>query len=100
MALDTVTLHSLVDQDPRQEAAQDLVGALLRERSICMPGATAESVLPTTDELGDPLTSFEAITNYNNYYEFSTDKQAVAEQQLNARLSAYADVLSSRPGAA
>jgi sulfoxide reductase catalytic subunit YedY len=30
------------------------------------------------DELGDSLTSFEAITNYNNYYEFSVDKQAVA----------------------
>lgn len=30
------------------------------------------------DELGDPLNSFEDITNYNNYYEFSTDKAAVA----------------------
>ena len=25
-----------------------------------------------------PLTDFEAITNYNNYYEFSTDKEGVA----------------------
>jgi sulfoxide reductase catalytic subunit YedY len=31
----------------------------------------------TTDELGNPLNTFEEITNYNNYYEFSTDKQAV-----------------------
>lgn len=31
----------------------------------------------TTDELGDPLNSFDEITNYNNFYEFSTDKQAV-----------------------
>ena len=31
------------------------------------------------DELGDTLTSYEAITNYNNYYEFSTDKEAVAQ---------------------
>ncbi len=31
-----------------------------------------------TDELGDPLNTYEQITNYNNYYEFSTDKQAVA----------------------
>ena len=30
------------------------------------------------DELGDPLTSFEAVTGYNNYYEFSMDKEAVA----------------------
>ena len=32
----------------------------------------------TTDELGDELTSFEAVTNYNNFYEFTTDKEAVA----------------------
>lgn len=39
-----------------------------------MPG----QVSATTDELGDPLNSFEDITNYNNYYEFSTNKEAVA----------------------
>ena len=32
----------------------------------------------TKDELGDSFTSFEAITNYNNYYEFSLDKEKVA----------------------
>lgn len=37
------------------------------------PGASAQ-----TDELGDPLTPYEAVTNYNNYYEFSTNKEAVA----------------------
>lgn len=31
-----------------------------------------------TDELGDPANSFEDITNYNNFYEFTMDKQAVA----------------------
>ena len=30
------------------------------------------------DELGDPATSFDVITNYNNYYEFSLDKEGVA----------------------
>ncbi len=30
------------------------------------------------DELGEPANSFEEITNYNNYYEFSTNKEAVA----------------------
>jgi sulfoxide reductase catalytic subunit YedY len=30
------------------------------------------------DELGDALTSYEAITNYNNFYEFSITKEAVA----------------------
>jgi methionine sulfoxide reductase catalytic subunit len=42
------------------------------------PGAPAPSANGKTDELGDPLNSFEQITNYNNFYEFSTDKQAVA----------------------
>jgi len=31
-----------------------------------------------TDELGDAATPYEVITHYNNYYEFSTDKEAVA----------------------
>jgi sulfoxide reductase catalytic subunit YedY len=31
-----------------------------------------------TDELGSPLNSYYDITNYNNYYEFSTTKEAVA----------------------
>jgi sulfoxide reductase catalytic subunit YedY len=42
------------------------------------PGAPAPSSAGKTDELGNPLNSFEEITNYNNFYEFSTDKQAVA----------------------
>ncbi len=32
-----------------------------------------------TDELGDPANTYEQITNYNNYYEFDTDKEAVAK---------------------
>ena len=31
-----------------------------------------------TDELGDSLNTFEEITNFNNFYEFTTDKQKVA----------------------
>lgn len=31
-----------------------------------------------TDELGDALTPFEAVTTYNNFYEFSVDKEGVA----------------------
>lgn len=31
-----------------------------------------------TDELDNPVTSYEAITNYNNYYEFTVDKEGVA----------------------
>jgi len=41
------------------------------------PSAGA-AALPDSDELGDPLNTFEQITNYNNYYEFTTDKEQVA----------------------
>jgi len=44
-------------------------------------------VKPSSDEamrsafkVNEPLTSFEDITNYNNFYEFSTDKQSVASE--------------------
>ena len=54
--------------------------------AACAPSkaatATPESApvsLPVEkDELGDPTNSFEDITNYNNYYEFTTDKTSVA----------------------
>ena len=56
--------------------------------AACAPNAT-ESAVPEgeatvvapsnqTDELSDPVNSFEDITHYNNYYEFSTNKEAVA----------------------
>jgi sulfoxide reductase catalytic subunit YedY len=31
-----------------------------------------------SDEFGDPATAFDDLTHYNNYYEFSSNKQAVA----------------------
>lgn len=58
--------------------------------AACAPKA-AESAVPTEeaafppkfDELGDPATLYEDITNYNNYYEFSTNKVAVAPLSEN-----------------
>lgn len=35
------------------------------------------------DEFGDPVNSFEDITNFNNYYEFTIDKQKVASLAEN-----------------
>src|SRR5580658_4469579 len=34
-------------------------------------------------KVNEPETSFEDITHYNNFYEFSTDKQAVADESEN-----------------
>ena len=58
-------------------------GALL---AACAPKAVSTEEAATqsdytgaqTDELGDPINSLEDITNYNNYYEFTVDKQGVA----------------------
>lgn len=42
-----------------------------------------------TDELGDALTPYRAITNYNNFYEFSMDKEAVAPLSQELRTSPW-----------
>jgi len=41
------------------------------------------------DELGDPLTPYEAVTGYNNYYEFTTDKEDVAPMAKDFRTSPW-----------
>ncbi|MBK9940399.1 MAG: protein-methionine-sulfoxide reductase catalytic subunit MsrP [Kouleothrix sp.] len=43
----------------------------------------------TTDELGDALTPFEAVTGYNNYYEFTTDKEGVASLAQNFKVTPW-----------
>ena len=51
--------------------------------AACTPNATdfpaqeVPSLPPKADEFGDPANSFEDITHYNNFYEFSTNKEAV-----------------------
>ncbi len=51
----------------------EAVGTLPAALAFAEPTASA-----ATDELGDKLNTFEQITNYNNYYEFSLDKEEVA----------------------
>ena len=51
---------------------------------VATPGATPDlSAFPPlsadSDELGADLTTYEAITNYCNFYEFTTNKEGVAE---------------------
>jgi sulfoxide reductase catalytic subunit YedY len=43
-----------------------------------------------TDELGDPLNTYEEITNFNNYYEFTTDKEEVAGLSRDFRTTPWA----------
>ncbi|MBI5296887.1 MAG: protein-methionine-sulfoxide reductase catalytic subunit MsrP [Chloroflexi bacterium] len=52
--------------------------------AACAPQAAATPSGPIpqangrTDELGGPFNTYEDITNYNNYYEFTTSKEGVA----------------------
>ncbi len=43
----------------------------------------------TTDELGDKLNTLDEITNYNNYYEFSVDKQSPASLSKNFKTTPW-----------
>lgn len=61
-------------------------GAILAACGVGPQAQPAETSAPVnletnsqTDELGDPLNTYEQITNYNNFYEFTTDKVEVAE---------------------
>src|SRR5512135_3696376 len=55
--------------------------------AACVPAASGQAISTPvsvakyagkTDELGAPLNTYDDITNYNNYYEFSTGKEDVA----------------------
>lgn len=57
-----------------------LILSACKGKDIGLPQSTEEDLMnkSQTDDLGDPLTPYEAITNYNNYYEFTTEKEGVA----------------------
>jgi len=64
-------------------SASAMVLAACRGQSVsstAMPTAVKvpSTITSTPKEVNEPLTSFDAITNYNNYYEFSINKEAVA----------------------
>ncbi len=43
----------------------------------------------TTDELGDALTKYQNVISYNNFYEFTTDKESVAARAANFSTSPW-----------
>ncbi|MBI3162376.1 MAG: protein-methionine-sulfoxide reductase catalytic subunit MsrP [Chloroflexi bacterium] len=66
--------------------------------AACAPAPTAEEnpqnaesgpTSSATDELGDPVNSYEDITNYNNYYEFTVNKQQVADMAQGFTVSPW-----------
>ena len=64
-----------------------LAGSMLLAACGTLPTGDGSSALPTSnpailakkDELGNPVNKLEEISGYNNFYEFSTDKESVAK---------------------
>jgi sulfoxide reductase catalytic subunit YedY len=54
-----------------------LLAACASQAETATSAAPAPPASGKLDEFGEPANSFEDITNYNNFYEFSTDKGAV-----------------------
>lgn len=65
--------RKFISPTPQLQKAQTAAGnPALPAQAKALPGLPNEA-----------LTSYEDITNYNNFYEFSTDKRAVAERAKN-----------------
>ena len=64
-------------------AAGAVLAACAPKAASTPPPAVVSTFAGRKDELGDPLTSYDAVTGYNNYYEFSEDKEAVADLARN-----------------
>ena len=79
--------------DKRMEATQVIkptLAAADKPDVKATDAPAAKSAMPKDkDELGNALTPFENITNYNNYYEFSTDKEAVAGLAANYKTDGW-----------
>jgi len=59
------------------------------EENVATGAVTPSPPNSNTDELGDPLTPYQAVTNYNNFYEFSTDKESVAKLAQDFKTSPW-----------
>ena len=64
--------------------------------AACAPIITTETATPAgltvsknTDELGGTVNSYDQITHYNNYYEFTTDKAGVAALSADFKTSPW-----------
>jgi methionine sulfoxide reductase catalytic subunit len=63
-------------------AACTTTGSSTTDQSSGVP-ASAAKFAGKTDELGAPLNSYDDITHYNNYYEFTENKEGVAPLSAN-----------------
>jgi sulfoxide reductase catalytic subunit YedY len=72
------------DSSPTPASSDSSGSASATPDTSASPQASA-----STDELGEKLTSYDAITNYCNYYEFTTSKEGVARLAQDFKTSPW-----------
>lgn len=80
-----------------QACKKQITGTIITPTSFC-DNAKASGIV---DEFGDKLTTCNEVTHYNNFYEFSYDKEDVASLSRNFKTSPWKITvggLVSRPG--
>jgi sulfoxide reductase catalytic subunit YedY len=74
-------------------AAAAALAACDRPPGAVAPTPTPDPVPPRagaeTDELGNPLTTYDSVTGYNNYYDFTLSKTGVAQMAQSLRTSPW-----------
>jgi sulfoxide reductase catalytic subunit YedY len=77
----------------RRKLLAALPAALWAGRELFSPGkaraAKFEKVTRSPLSISDPPTPYNSITHYNNFYEFSTEKTAVADQAKNFKTNPW-----------
>jgi sulfoxide reductase catalytic subunit YedY len=79
----------------RRKFLASLPAAFLAGRELLSPSARAHAaakfdrLAKSPLSVSDPPSSLKDITHYNNFYEFTTTKEAVAEQAANFRTSPW-----------
>jgi sulfoxide reductase catalytic subunit YedY len=64
-------------------------GATTGAPGAAAPAGPAPVASKSTDELGDAVNSYEQITTYNNFYEFSTDKESPSRMAGSLKTSPW-----------
>jgi len=77
LAVGAVALSACAGMPAVDDGSPITAERLAPEEAPTALGNDEPFVSTMTDELGDPLNSYQEITNYNNFYEFSTNKESV-----------------------
>ena len=82
--------HHYVNRRQFMQGAAAIAGAaLLAGCRPARPDPTLVAADALRDELGNVANTFQEITNYNNYYEFTTDKRDVAVKAAGYQTSPW-----------